>query len=99
MMTRPFCPSGDPINHTVTASSVAVKLVDVPGNQQLRLHNRSTAEVAVKFGTSSVTATADGMTYPAGALEVLTLPPGCTHIAIIGTASSGKFQIQLGVGW
>jgi len=98
-MTRPFCPAGDPINHTVTASSAAVKLVDVSGNQQIRLHNRSTAEVAVKFGTSAVTVTTDGMTYPVGALEVLTLPPECTHIAIIGTALSGKFQIQLGVGW
>lgn len=97
-MERSFRPAGDPINHTVTASSVAVKLVDVSSNQQVRLVNRSTAEVAVKFGGSSVTTTVDGMAYPPNCVEVLTLPEGATHIAIIGTASSGKFQVTLGVG-
>lgn len=97
-MIRAFTPAGDPINYTVTASSVTTKLVDQAGNQNVRVTNLANANVFVKFGTSTVTATTNSMVYTPGLAEVITLPPDATHVAVIGTASSGSIQFQLGVG-
>jgi hypothetical protein len=67
---------------------------------QVRLHNSSTQTAFVVFGTSSsITAsTTTSMPLPPGDVEVFTVPPQTSYVAVIGTSSTGTFYATPGEG-
>lgn len=97
---RPFSPGPTTIGVSVSASSQAVKLVDQSGTQQVRICNLGTAPVFIRFGGSTITSTlAAGMPIPAAPyVEVITLPPDATHVAVIAAGATGDIEFTLGAG-
>jgi hypothetical protein len=80
-------------NISVTNTSQAVSTSYI----SLRFHNVGTTTIFVNFGTSIVTATVNDIPFPAGQCEILRLPRGCTHIAVI-CATTGNLHITGGNG-
>jgi len=92
-MLNPFTP-GLTIAVAVTASSVATSLVATKkGNSVVVSAPSANAIAFIAFGSSTTTVvipTTAQNGYPIlpGTKEVLTVPPGATHVAVIGTVAS-----------
>lgn len=95
-----FCPTG--ANQKLSPSAVAVRST-VLSDVNLRIANLSANPVFVKFGDSSVTATANDMPLPANWVEVfdfrsMPAPPGGWFVSIIAPAGASEVHITPGNG-
>lgn len=84
-------------NLTVTGTSQAVKLENT---LSIRVANLDTSITAfLNFGTQGVLATSDDLPLPAGAIEIITVPPGCDYVAVIAASGSINVHITNGDGF
>lgn len=103
MDTTPFRPNdGATVNIDVSSSSQKVDLANGNGAFPVRVMNDGTATAWIKFGiTTSLTATTSAdIPIPAGAIEVLTVPPlgGAAFVAAIAAGSTGTIYFTPGQG-
>lgn len=91
-MLNPFTP-GQTIAVSVTAASAATALSTLKGNQVVVASPAANNIAFVAFGTASTTVViptvaTNGYPILPGTKETLTVPPGATHVAVIGSVSS-----------
>ncbi len=91
-MLNPFSPANT-VAVSVTATSAATALPTLRGNQIVVSAPSANAIAFIAFGAGSTTVvipTTQTNGYPIlpGTKEVLTVPPGATHVAVIGSVSS-----------
>lgn len=107
-MLNPFTP-GSTVAMTVTTTSTRVALPNSPASRSRTIVVKEVlgAEGAfIAFGDSTVTAALpSGSTpvqgYPvgAGSKDVLTIPPGVTHLAAIAAADGAQISATIGDGF
>ena len=86
-MMNPFTP-GVTVSRTVTGTTASVAL-GTGGGMQVVVSSLSTNNIAfIKFGAATVEAAVTDYPILPGAKETLTIPPGATHVAAIGTTST-----------
>jgi hypothetical protein len=86
---------------SATTSSAATALTlpsQVPKRTQVRVYNAGSVTAFILFGTSGVTATTGNMPVPAGAVEVLSVPEGTTHVATITASGTATVYFTAGEG-
>jgi len=102
MTPRPFSPSGNTVNLSISSTSQRVLASQQGGVQQLRIYNDGTATVWVKLGDATVTAVSStDYPIPSGAIEVITINPaliGPIYIAGIAAGSTGSIYFTIGAG-
>lgn len=93
-----FSPLGASASISATASSANAALPGSDGSSVL-VYNNGSIYVAVNFGDSSVAATLASTPIPPNTSMVLSLPPGATHFAAIGSGAGPSLVIaQRGAG-
>jgi hypothetical protein len=103
MTFQPY-PNTDSVNLSVGATSANALVCpssDAVFRSVVRIHNRETVEVFIRFGLSGVVAsTESGMSMAPGSVETFTLPTDATHVAVIavGGGGGGGLNITLGGG-
>jgi hypothetical protein len=86
---------------TATTSSAATALTlpsPVPRRTQIRVYNSGAATVFILFGTSGTVSTTGNLPVPAGAVEILSVPEGTTHVATITSAGTALVYFTAGQG-
>jgi len=87
---------------TVSASVQRVQLTSNPGSFDVRIVNKGTAEVAIRFGDSTVSASlTTDMTCTSGSIEVLrgvTANAGGLYVSAIAAGATGDIEFTVGVG-
>lgn len=88
---------------TVSASAQRVQLTNNPGSFDVRIVNKGTAEVAIRFGDSAVSAslTTDMTCTSGGSIEVLrgvTADAGGLYVSAIAAGATGDIEFTVGVG-
>jgi hypothetical protein len=96
----PFTP-GNTVAITITSSSAETAIQTGTGDQVMVSSLAGNAIAFVAFGISSTTVTipttaTNGTPILPGTVQVFTVPPGTTHIAVIGT--SGTLYVTRGDG-
>lgn len=91
-MLNPFTP-GSSIAVSVTATSAATALPTLSANQIMVSAPAANAVAFIAFGTASTTVVIpttqqNGCPILPGTVQVFTVPPGATHVAVIGSVSS-----------
>jgi len=91
-MLNPFTP-GSSIAVSVTASSAATVLPTLRGNQIMVSAPAGNVIAFIAFGTASTTVVipttqTNGCPILPGTVQVFTVPPGSTHVSVIGTVGS-----------
>lgn len=85
--------AGNSIAITVTASSAASALPTLHGDQVMVSSLSGNAIAFIAFGTASTTVvipttSTNGIPILPGTVQAFTVPPGTTHVAVIGTAAN-----------
>lgn len=87
---------------TVSSSAQRVQLTTSPGTFDVRIRNKGTAEVALRFGDSTVTASlTTDMTQDISFCEVLrgaTADAGGLYVSVIAAGSTGDIEFTIGKG-
>lgn len=87
-MLNPFTP-GTTVSRAVTGSTANVALPSTRGNQIVVASAATNTIAFINFGTSaSVTAAVTDYPILPGTKETLSVPPGMTHVAAIGTTGT-----------
>jgi hypothetical protein len=91
------------------AASTAVPVPNIAG-RQIRLFNSGTQIARYEFGISSSVAvsptassgttpgTAGSTGLPSGAVEIVTVPMGATHVAVKADAGTTILEVTVGIG-
>jgi len=100
---RNFAPKpGGRVKITVSSSTQAVQLTPNAGTFDVRIYNHGTAEVAIRFGDSTVQASlTTDMQVAAGAVEVLrgvTNAASGLYAAAIAAGATGDIEFTVGLG-
>lgn len=98
----PFVPRDNAtVNINVGATTDRVQISVEKGDTDIRVANLGTAPVWIRFGNSTVVATTTtDMPVPAGAVEVLGIPPksAALYVAAIAAGATGRIYFTPGEG-
>jgi hypothetical protein len=100
MTTHPFTPLGVTvaISVTTTTASGEITTMNDASGKDLRIYNAGSATAFLDFGSSGIVATTADMPVPSGAVEVISVGPGVTHVAAITASGTATLYITAGRG-
>jgi hypothetical protein len=85
---------GIAVNLSVSSTTARVALTALGDSRNVRFHNNGNKTAYMRMGDSTVEATTTGcMSFPAGAIEILSVGPAMTHLSAI-TAGSDTTTIN-----
>jgi hypothetical protein len=85
--------------YTISASTVSAEITTLDATEnQMRIHNPTTATCYIAFGTTAQTATNASLPMGPGASEVFT-KSNATRIAVLLGSGTGTISVTTGSGW